>query len=90
MKIAIQTFHGPDRMTVYAGEAREDDAEVVKKHPEFFVDPDVAAEKRRPRVHGPVQAATARPGERSDARAAKPRKTKTKTKTGDAEPEEGA
>lgn len=78
MKIAIETFHGPDRLTVRAGQAFDDDHALVKQHPERFADPEVVAARREPRVHGPVQSATARPGEKSSARAAKPRKKTAK------------
>lgn len=70
MKIAIKTFHGPNRMTVVAGQAFEDDAEVVKAYPGMFADPAEVAAQRGLRTHRarPVESGTARPGEQSNAR----------------------
>lgn len=70
MKIATKTFHGPDRMTVVAGEAFPDDADVVQRYPDMFADAEDAVHNRRPRRHEarPVESATRRPGELSAAR----------------------
>ena len=77
MKIATETFHGPNRLTVVAGESFADDADIVKRYPGKFVDPEVFAARRRVRSHSAtIQTATARPGEQSAARAVEPRKKK--------------
>lgn len=70
MKFATQTFHGPGRLTVIAGQAFEDDADIVQAYPTKFADAEEVASKRRVRHHEarPVESATARPGEKSNAR----------------------
>lgn len=70
MKIATQTFHGPGRMTVVAGEAFADDHALVRKYPGKFADAEEVAETRKVRRHEarPPESATARPGELSNAR----------------------
>lgn len=65
MKICKRTFHAPDRVTVIAGSIHADDSECVKKWPDMFCDADDLAAQRG----GYVEAARARPGEQSNARA---------------------
>lgn len=90
MKIARQTFHGPDRLTVVAGEVFADDDEAVRRWPDKFADPEEIALSRRTRSHSAVESATARPGELSDARAVNrpAKKAAAKAKADDATDEE--
>lgn len=69
MKIARETFHGPDRITVVGGEFFADDAPEVLRWPDKFADPEEFAAARPRRSHSGVETKTARPGELSDARA---------------------